>query len=181
MATTFAYRFLQNERLTASQRVFTTFAKTKAAEEITKKTVDENHAKSIILAFLDDDSLKHTVQRQELPTSQFKAKVLEFINMMDSATKVEPLSKVTGQDAKDNSTPVDDGSGYWPPEQSWPEGGADDPEKLLAIRRGNCKLFGGWGHNGDECTTARLKVDGKGGKGGKCSKGNGGGKGKGRG
>ena len=94
---------------------------------------------------------------------------MAFINMMDSSVKNEPLHKVIEADADQyGGAPAD--TGYWP--ESWPEEAGT--EKLSAIRSGNCNVCGGWGHHGHECTTARLKDDGKGGKGG----GKGGGKAK---
>ena len=55
--------------------------KAKFAEEMTKKKLDEDHAKSIMLAFLDEETLKYTAQHQDLYVAMFKIKVLEFDDM----------------------------------------------------------------------------------------------------
>ena len=105
--------------------------KAKVAEELTKKKIDENHAKIIIMAFLDDETLKHTAQHQELSVSLFKVKVLEFINMMDSSSTGNGarLHHVDEMDKPKKILFKTEGAEEWDSDVSMKSGGEEESQR----------------------------------------------------
>ena len=61
-------------------------------EEMTGNAPEERHTMSVIAGFLDNETLKHTMQYQGMGKSvtEFKRKILEFVNPT-MPTKSDPM------------------------------------------------------------------------------------------
>ena len=107
-----------------------------------------------MLCILDNETFKHTAQYQpETPDviefTKFKAKVMEFTNMIDASIRTDRIKAIKEEDhTKEDDWWTDD----WPEEdnQDQPKGEDEATEQLHRFQ-GNCWNCGGEGHAAAMC------------------------------
>ena len=159
--------------------------KARRIAEVTGKDTDIGYAKSVLQGIIDPETLKHCAQyfttvNDPADLTNLKSKILEFINMVDYAgSGGAPMKKVAEPEgecspsARHEDWPSDD---WWPEGEEWPQEGESpesDPDKLAALRQGNCNICGGKGHHGRDCPNPVLKGEKSKGKGKGKAKGGG--------
>ena len=138
--------------------------------ELSGQEPDVLHQKSVLLGFMDDETLKHTAHHQTTSNTRddlvkFKNEVNRFVTMVDVSHKRDKLNALV------EDTSAEDWLEEWPEDGGAEQGGdeakEEEYEKLHKFQ-GNCYNCGGYGHASRECPSERKAGKGKGkSKGGK--------------